>query len=146
MNLGKELEQHLLSAQYEITPEADWLHFQMSGHDGYERIDTASSRGWNPIPSWGSDRWDLGSWPLVVIFHRHSADGFELAYDVEGCVTIYQYSTRELRDTATDYLACWHWRHGGAKWVDGIETFDDAPDRLRGQFSWERLKTCTTAG
>lgn len=146
MNLGKGLEQHLLSTRHQIIPEADWRLFETGGHDGYERIDTASSRGWDPVPSWGSDGWDLGSWPLVVIFHRQSTDGFELAYDVEGCVTIYQYSTRELRDAATDCLAFWHWKQRGANWVDGIDTVDHAPDHLRGQFSWERLSASTTAG
>jgi hypothetical protein len=146
MNVDTGLEQHLLSTRHQITPEADWRLFETSGHDGYERIDTASSRGWSPVPSWGSDGWDLGSWPLVVIFHRQSADGFELAYNVEGSVTVYQYPTRELRDAATDCLAFWHWKYDGAKWVDGIDAVDDAPDHLRGQFSWERLSTVTTAG
>lgn len=145
MSLDKGREQRLLSARHQITPEADWRLLETSGQDRYERIGTASSHGWNPVPSWGLDGWDLGSWPLVVIFHRQSADGFELAYDVEGDVTIYRYATRELRDAATDCLAFWHWKHNRAKWVDGIDSVDDAPNHLRGQFSWERFSTATSA-
>ena len=103
------------------------------------------SGGWTAIPSWGLEGWDLGAWPLVVVFHRQSADGFELAYDVEGDVTVYRYSTRELRDAATDCLAFWHWKHYRAEWVHDVDSIDDAPDRLRGRFSWERLNTAEKA-
>ena len=47
--------------------------------------------------------------------------------------------TRELRDLAIDRLAFYHWKHQGEEWVDGVESVDVAPDRLRGPFSWERL-------
>jgi hypothetical protein len=135
------LERQLLCERYEVASEAIWKLSQIRGQDGYERIDAVSARGWNAIPSWGLEGWDLGDWPLVVIFHRHSADGYELAYDIEGDVTVYRYPTRELRDAATDCLAFWHWKHAGARWVDGVDGIDNAPGRLRGRFSYERLNT-----
>ncbi|MGH2902804.1 MAG: hypothetical protein ACRDK7_04365 [Solirubrobacteraceae bacterium] len=131
----QSLEQRLLCEQYQVAPEGVWQLSQMRGQDGYERIDTVRARGWTAIPSWGLEGWDLGDWPLVVIFHRHSTDGFELAYDVEGDVTVYRYPTRELRDAATDRLAFWHWKHDGAQWVAGIGSIETAPERLRGRFS-----------
>jgi hypothetical protein len=137
MSSGQRLEQQLLSEHYQVTPESVWHFSQMRGQDGYERIDTMRAHGWIAVPSWGLEGWDLGGWPLIVIFHRHSADGYEVAYDVEGDVTVYRYPTRELGDAATDCLAFWHWKHDGALWVDGIESIDDAPDHLRGRFSWE---------
>jgi hypothetical protein len=112
----------------------------MRGDDGYDRTEAARGRGWSAVASWGLDGWDLGAWPLVVISHRHNPAGFELAYDVEGDITVYRYPTRELRDRATDCLAFWHWKHSHEDWVDGVEYVDVAPDRLRGPFSWERLQ------
>jgi hypothetical protein len=103
-------------------------------------MEAARGRGWSAVPSWGLDGWDLGAWPLVVISHRRSADDFELAYDVEGDITVYRYPTRVLRDAATDCLAFWHWKHDDEDWVDGVECVDADPDRLRGSFSWERLR------
>jgi hypothetical protein len=145
MSSKQNLEQQLLCEQYRIAPEAVWQISQVRGQDGYERIEAVSSRGWTAIPSWGLEGWGLGTWPLVVICHRKSADGFELAYDVEGDVTIYRYPTRELRDAATDCLAFWQWRQDSAEWVDDVDSIDDAPDRLRGQFSWERLNAAERA-
>jgi hypothetical protein len=140
-----DLEQQLLCEQYQVAPEPFWRLAQIRGEDGYDRIEMAQTHGWRAVPCWGLEGWGLGTWPLVVIFHRHSADGFELAYDVEGDVTIYRCPTRELRDTATDCLAFWHWKHDSAEWVDDVDRIDDAPDRLRGRFSWERLNAAERA-
>lgn len=145
MSSELNLEPQLLCAQYRIAPEAIWQISQVRGQDGYERMNTARAHGWAAIPSWGLEGWDLGAWPLVIIFHRQSADSFEFAYDVEGDVTVYRYPTRELRDAATDCLAFWHWKHDSEDWVDGVESIDAAPDRLRGSFSWDRLKASQIA-
>jgi hypothetical protein len=140
MSHESNLEQQLLSDQYRVAPEGFWQLSQMRGDDGYDRMEAGGGRGWQAVPSWGLDGWDLGAWPLVIISHRRTAGGgFELAYDVEGDITVYRYPTRELRDAATDCLAFWHWKHDGEPWVDGVERVDTAPDRLRGPFSWERL-------
>ena len=127
----QSLEQQLLCEQYRVAPEAFW----QIAEDGYDRIEMARPHGWRAIPSWGLEGWDLGDWPLVVISHRRTSFGFELAYNVEGDITVYRYPTRELRDAATDCLALWHWKHDGEDWVDGVERIDAAPDRLRGPFS-----------
>lgn len=139
------LEQQLLSAQCRVAPEPFWQLSQMLGDDGYDRMEAAGGRGWQAVPSWGLDGWDLGAWPLVVISHRRTADAFELAYDVEGDITVYRYPTRGLRDAATDCLAFWHWKNNDEEWVDGIENIDIAPDRLRGPFAWERLNASKRA-
>ena len=141
----QSLEQQLLCAQYRVAPEPFWQLAQIRGEDGYDRIEQARTHGWRAVPSWGLEGWDLGAWPLVVISHRRSARGFELAYDVEGDVTVYRHPTRELRDAATDCLAFWHWKHYSAEWVDDVDSIDDAPDRLRGRFSWERLNAAERA-
>jgi len=128
----------LLTNAYRAVPETFWLACQLCGADGYDRIEIARSRGWRAIPAWGRDGWDLGSWPLVVIFHRDSVDAFELAENVEGDVTAHRFPTRELRDQATDELAFSHWHHNDEPWVAGIEQFEDAPAELRGPYSRSR--------
>ena len=69
---------------------------------------------------------------IMVIYHRDHPDGSELAYYVEGDLTVYRYPTRELRDAATDCLAFWHWKHEDEDWVAGVDSVDVAPDHLRG--------------
>jgi hypothetical protein len=32
------------------------------GDDGYDRMTFARRHGWEAIPSWGLNGWDLGSW------------------------------------------------------------------------------------
>jgi hypothetical protein len=135
----QSLENRLLSGQYRIEPEAFWTIARMRGDDGYDIMEPARALCWAAIPSWGRDGWDLGSWPYVVIYHRKAVDGWQIAYYVEGDLTVYSYPSRELRDAATDCLAFWHWRQAGKDWVAGIDSVDVAPDHLRGAFSWGRL-------
>jgi hypothetical protein len=135
---GVSLEQRLLIRSYRIAEEAFWSAARMRGDDGYDIMEPARARRWRAIPGWGRDGWDLGSWPLVVIYHRHINDAWQLAYYVEGDLAVYSYPSRALRDAATDCLAFWHWLHAGESWVDGIATVDDAPAHLRGPFSWDR--------
>jgi hypothetical protein len=130
----------LLSAAYRSPPEAFWAFAKLRGEDGYKRIELAIARGWEAIPSWGLRGWDLGTWPWVVILHRTTPTAYELAYNVEGDISVYRYVTRELRDTATDYVAFWHWKNAGEPWVDAIENVDVAPAYLRGPFSLHRLE------
>lgn len=125
----------LLTDTHRVGPEHFWLACQLRGDDGYDRIEVARPRGWRAIPAWGRDGWDLGCWPLVVIFHRDIADGFELVENVEGDVTAYRFPTRAMRDAATDELAFFHWRHEDEPWVSGIERLQDAPAELRGPYS-----------
>ena len=145
----------LLRASYQVAPEPFWQFAVLRGDDGYERIELARRYRWRAIASWGQDGWDLGSWPLVVISWRESqgwdqtryepVNHFDLAYNVEGDITVYRYPTAELREAATDYLAFWHWKHDDEPWVEGIDSVDAAPARLRGPFSRARLEAAKEA-
>jgi len=130
----------LLTPKYRVAPEPFWAASQWRGDDGYDRIETSARRRWEAIPSWGRDGWDLGAWPLVVIFHRDSTVGYELAENCEGDATVYRYPTRALRDAATDQIAFWHWRERGAPWVAGIADAAHAPAHLRGAYSSKRVE------
>ena len=113
------------------------------GEDGYGRMTFARRQGWEPIPSWGLHGWDLGSWPLVVVYHRGEA---ELTVDVEGDIDIEKFSTREERDRKTDEIALFYWKIHEEEWVIGIDSHEQMPSKLRGPFSWKRLNGGQTAG
>ena len=134
------LEERLLNQSYRVAPETFWDVAHMRGDTGYDVMEPARGHGWEAIANWGLDGWDLGSWPYVVVFHRDSVDGWEIAEYVEGDLTVYRYPTRGLRDAATDCLAFCHWKHQDEEWVAGVDSVETAPWRLRGPFSWERLR------
>ena len=106
------------------------------GDDGYDRMTLARRLGWNAIPSWGLNGWDLGSWPLVVIYLRGET---ELAVDVEGDIDIETFPTREERERKTDEIAFFYWKSHEEEWVDAIDSHEQMPPNLRGPFSWNRL-------
>lgn len=112
------------------------------GDDGHDRMVFGRRQGWTPIPAWGLNGWDLGGWPLVVVYHRGDT---ELAVDVEGDIDTYEFSTKEERDRKTDEIAFFYWKIHEREWVQGIESHEQMPDRLRGPFSWRRLKAARTA-
>jgi hypothetical protein len=107
------------------------------GDEGYDRMNFARGQGWEPISGWGLDGWDLGSWPLVIVYHRGDA---ELSIDVEGDITIETFSTSEERDRRTDETAFFYWKNHDEEWVRGIESHEDMHENLRGRFSWKRLE------
>lgn len=106
------------------------------GDEGYDRMEYARQLGWKAILNWGRDGWDLGSWPLVVVYHRGE---LEIAVDVEGDIDIDEFATREERDRKTDEVAFFYWKNHEEEWVDGIDSHEQMPANLRGRFSWRRL-------
>ncbi len=132
-----------IDPQYQAQPEGFWVVCQVTGADGYSTMAVAEKRGWRTVGAWGSHGWNLGSWPLVVIYHRDGAGGFDLATYVEGDITAYSFPTRELRDAATDEIAFFYWKHEGQSWVEGIDSAAEMPEPLRGPYSWERYLSGT---
>jgi hypothetical protein len=124
--------------QYQVEPEGFWTVCLMTGADGYSTASVAQHLGWKAIGSWGRDGWDLGSWPLVIVFHRQKDGRFDLATYVEGDIFAYSFPTQELRDSATDEIAFFYWEHEGESWVAGITSADQMPAYLRGPYSHER--------
>jgi hypothetical protein len=66
--------------------------------------------GWQPIPGWGRDGWDLGDWPYAVVAHYDGEGVHGLGTYVEGDVYERSFATREERDAATDQIAALYWR------------------------------------
>ncbi len=114
----------------------DHPYTRWPGSEGYDRMEHAIRDGWEAIPNWGLNGWDLGRWPLVVVYHRGE---LEMAVDIEGDVEIQEFTTREERDRKTDEIAFRYWKRSEEDWVEHIDSHEQMPSGLRGPFSWRRL-------
>jgi hypothetical protein len=128
--------------KYKVDPGNFWKGLLMSGGDGYDDMELAEKHGWHAIPAWGKDGWNLGSWPLVIVFHRNLKKGDETAYQVieyvEGDVTMWSCPTAEIRQQVTDELAFFHWKFSHQEWVKEYNSVDELPDELRGSYGRQR--------
>jgi hypothetical protein len=108
--------------------------------DGYDWMSDLRDlrNGWKPIPGWGRDGWDLGSWPYAIVVHYDGDDRYGLATYVEGDIVVGSFSSREERDAATDRVAAFYWRHDGSGPNDLPESGDDLAQHHRGPHSRER--------
>jgi hypothetical protein len=101
-------------------------------------MEQANKRGWHEVPSWGSRGWDLGSWPLVIVYFRDAkVQGtifYQVAEYVEGDVTVYSCTSPELREQICNEIAFYHWQMQEQDSVRSIETFADLPDEFKGPF------------
>ena len=121
----------------ELTESERWGFEVAAVLGGYDFIEYAIKHGWRPIPSWGSEGWDLGEWPYVAVLHRNEAGRFSLAYYVESDLELKHFASREERDAYTDELAAFHWRHSGEEWVSEYPG-GPLPEHLRGPYSRAR--------
>ena len=119
---------------YKVEPDAFWQAAWVYG-DGYGVMEQAERKvhGWCVISGWGRDGYDLGSWPLVMVFFRQR-HGFEVAYYVEGDVVCYAAPTEAIRNAIVDEIAFFHWKHQGEQWVEGYDSVEQLPDELRGPY------------
>ena len=125
--------------QYEVEPEPLWQSTWRYG-DGYSLMGAAETRQWHAIGCWGRDGYDLGSWPLVIVFFRdHDDEGkYDLVYYVEGDTWMYTCPTKEIRNAVCDELAFFHWKNNSEKWVEGYESVEQLPAELRGPYRTEK--------
>lgn len=112
-----------------------WGRDYAESDDGYSDMAAEEKRGWSVIASWGSDGWDLGHWPYVMIYTREAGGhplppiapagpgrfqvqelAFELLEIVEGDRTLWQFGTEDDRTAAIDYLFLWYAAHEGHRW------------------------------
>lgn len=122
--------------QYKVESENFWEVMQAIGITGYDAIEFAhDKRGWQAMPNWGRDGYDLGQWPYIIIFWRNLKDGRrQVAEYCEGDVVVYTCPSDEIRQQVTDELAFWHWKFQDREWVASYETVDDLPAELRGPY------------
>lgn len=127
--------------------------------DGYGDMEVAQAQGWEPIPGWGADGWDLGDWPYVAIYFRARTGlgPFEVRQICEGDSTVWTFAAHDDARAAIDYLFLWYgiakdhvaWAEAGiAGWDDTTKTYPardalDAgtlavPERFRGPYRSDR--------
>jgi hypothetical protein len=82
-------------------------NFMLSG-DGYDDMALNEAMGWTTRASWGSDGWDLGTWPYVVLSTRRHNCRFEVLSVCEGDHELYVFDTEADQHAALDYLFLWY--------------------------------------
>jgi len=120
---------------YIVEPDALWEQAYVFG-DGYDVMEAAEEQGWKALSSWGKDGWDLGSWPLVIVFVRNVAGKFAIVEYVEGDVTQWSCPSKLMQQQIIDGLAFFHWKHSDQAWVKDYESIDEVPldAELRGPY------------
>lgn len=123
---------------YRVAPEQFWEAVRFAG-DGYDRTTLAAKLGWVARYNWGRDGWDLLDPPYYIAYTRDTRDGYELATNCEGDVTVYCFPDEALRTQAIDALALWFWQQHPSR-CPLLAASDDGtvPDALRGPW---RLRT-----
>ncbi|WAH98722.1 hypothetical protein [Arthrobacter sp. MMS18-M83] len=99
--------------------------------DGYDWMDTLEGTAWSVLPNWGSEGWDAGSWPHIILAVARTRD-------VNG--ELFGYGTCFEGDTASHWFrsqnACFeaitgevffHWASGQS---DGPENLPAAAAEL----------------
>lgn len=125
-----------------IEPEPFWDIERMLGGDGYDVMEVASRHGWHSVAGWGSDGWDLCSWPYYVVYIRTVDARYQLATYCEGDIDVWTFETVEQRSAHIDGIAFAHWKSQGDSWVDGIEE-GTVPEHLRGPYRSDRTPTAS---
>jgi len=79
---------------------------------GYDWMELIGEHGWAVIPGWGSDGWDLGNWPYVMVAATRTADSignlFGVATYCEGDVSCTFYRTKARQWDAITEQALFH--------------------------------------
>ena len=101
------------SAELATHHVSDYGRDYSQSDDGYGDIEADRKLGWQALSAWGSDGWDLGEWPYVVISIRDfsgsiTPDRFDLLSVCEGDHTVYSFASVEDRNAALDYLFLWY--------------------------------------
>lgn len=107
-----------------------------SADDGYDFIDTAGKCGWHAVPGWGEDGWDLGAWPLVIIFVRFADAPYGCMRYTEGDLDVWTFGPTAEGRTAlsakVDEWALEHWRRYPDDSPDLPPEGEPIPDRFLG--------------
>jgi hypothetical protein len=131
-----EQQPHHEGGQHHI-PE---LHPDYS-RDGYEWIERLPA-GWEAVPSWGRDGWDLGAWPIAIVATYENSDTGQYAFGIytEGDVSVTQVETHGNLYAAVDGLAEWYWRNEYALGPTDLPEGQGLLDHHRRPFAWWRVE------
>ncbi|HSN35457.1 MAG TPA: hypothetical protein VLT34_03830 [Arthrobacter sp.] len=91
---------------------------------GYDWMEIIGEHGWAVIPTWGSDGWDLGNWPYVMVAATRTADSignlFGVATYCEGDVSCTYYLTKARQWDAISGHPFLQWENGQAHGLDDL--------------------------
>lgn len=107
---------------------------------GYDWMDEVAARGWSVPGTWGSEGWDLGQWPYIIVATRtlDTDDGLfhAVATYTEGDVETRWFRQQERcwEAISAEAHACWKRRdaHGPEELPEHPA---DLPDALRRPFT-----------
>ncbi|WP_427175242.1 hypothetical protein [Arthrobacter sp. 92] len=105
-------------------------------NDGYDWTELIEAEGWAVIPNWGSEGWDVGQWPYVMVAATRTADSignlFGVATYCEGDVSCTFYRGKVQQWEAITEQAFFHWKNGQAHGPDDLpEAAAELPSRDR---------------
>jgi hypothetical protein len=127
-------------AQYQVETPILWQGMPVRGLDGYGVAELVRRWDWEAIADWGKDGYNLGSWPLVIVFWRDHEGGFDVAEYVEGDATVYTCPTEEIREQITDEIAYFHWRHTDKDWTRPYHWIENLPNEFKGPYEGRKTE------
>jgi hypothetical protein len=99
---------------------------------GWDFIARLPDAGWQAVPVWGADGWDLGDWPLAVIAVRAlpQTGGVEVCEYVDGEWMITTWPDVDTATAHVDGLAAHWWERTGRGPTDPAAGLGPHSDRL----------------
>ncbi len=120
--------------KYQVDTPPLWEGLPILGLDGYSVMDFVRRSHWEAIPDWGQPGYNLGTWPLVIVFWREHNGTFEVIEYFEGDTTLYVCPTNLIRCQITDEIAYFHWRFTDMEWTQPYPDSEDVPLELKGPY------------
>ena len=107
--------------------------------DGYDWMETLTGTAWAVLPNWGSEGWDAGSWPYIILAVAKSKDDagelFGYGQYLEGDTETFWFRSQTVCHEAITESVFGFWKSGQA---DGPEDLPVAaaelPSRYRRPF------------
>ena len=94
--------------------------------DGYDWMDTLDGTAWRVLPNWGSDGWDAGSWPYIIIAVARTLDRNGEVFG--GDTSTYWFRSQDACFEAITAEVFFHWASGQS---DGRTTSPAPPPNCR---------------
>jgi hypothetical protein len=84
--------------------------------DGYDWMESLDGTGWAALPNWGSEGWDAGAWPLIILTVARTRDGngelFGYGTYVEGDTSAHWFRSQAECFEAITTDVFFHWQMG----------------------------------
>jgi hypothetical protein len=92
--------------------------------DGYDWMDTLEGTAGSALPNWGSDGWDAGSWPYIILAAARTRDRtgelFGYGTYVEGDTATHWFRCQDACFEAITAEAFFHWASGQSHGPDHL--------------------------